>query len=529
MRALRATFLIAMLLAPAALPPVAAEDATGTPLAEPSERALAALRDALLHDADGAAEAVDAAERDVFDASIVDASAAVAAWREAAGARGNEGARPRLLEAEAALVDVAAQNALAAAAAGDADAAREWLRVVLARVEWSARSVPAAPLLHPEAPLDEEAFREVVHAAVAARAREEAVRAMLLTYAGERELAAASARGASAFADTLLPDAAARLPKALEAAFVENASRIDALLDELPEARKDHALSAIVGPLVALEYDRDVEALDEFGVRNSDAAFAAARAAVEDPAVFATLSDEVVLQFAADRAGLFLRGEGGLEALDAAYETFRAAAPSADAALVGDAAAKIHAALQDLALLQRGIVLKVETGGVQPGRVHEYGVTLVRPSLEGVASYHLEIAYDPSVVAIVGVVPRALTSDFVTSIEDGRAIFGGSSGVPLERSAPIAKIRLEARGPGGSATNLTVVAANFLEPDGDAIDVFRLRHGSATVAIVPDAIDEAVDAEVAADESASRAVPAAAWSALAAGGALAAVARRRRS
>ncbi len=461
--------------APALFPAAAAQD-DGPSFADTALDAFVLLKSKALGLTEDPRSPTAILETEVVPHSTTSTDGLVQAWRDAENARGAD-ARASIVRAEAALLGFANENAVAAKAGDEGRMANEWLSILAGRVDGAGRGMDVA-----RAASDEESFREAARALVAIRAREETVQAIMLARAGRAADADVAAQGAEALIALLLPAAREDLPTTLMNVFVENATSVREAIADLPPERNDHALSGLLAPLVALEYDHAPEVVEEFAVRNSDAAFLTVRAAREDPALFDVLAIEAFTQYGADRGGLFLRGEGTMDATDAAYLTFKEAAASSDAARLAPAAAAIHVELAKVGVLGRGIVLKVETGGVQPGREHEYRVTLVRPPLEGIRSYRVSIAYDPAVVNITRVTPVELGEDFKETHSPGNATFEGRATDPVRANNHLARFTIVSTGEPETRTNLTITVSEFLEPDGDRAGVLLLRHGTATVA-----------------------------------------------
>lgn len=400
-------------------------------------------------------------------------------FREAENATGDQ-ARARVLEAEASLLGLAAANTLAPAAEGNLTVAHDWLQVLLERVHADARDLPHEDLLDGEA-VDQEALEATVHAALAIRAREAVTEALLMNWTGQPEASTATARGAEALLGLLVPEASQRLPDRMRRSFEGNITGVEAAVLAVPAESSGHYLSGLLAPLTALELDRVIEPLNEFAMRNVDPAFVAARAAQEDPAIAESLAKAAVQRYTSDRGRLLLMGEGTMAGVDRAYHALANTTAGGNMSETLDLASQVLEALRPVGLLERGSVLKVETGGVQPGRIHDYRVTLVYPPLEGISRYSIQIESDPAVVGIVGVKPL-VDGRFEQNLEADGVVFSSQLDDPLRHSARIAHLKLNATGPPEASTDLTILDATFVEPDGDDVPFFRLRDGHATVA-----------------------------------------------
>ncbi|MBW3581526.1 MAG: hypothetical protein KY455_00355 [Euryarchaeota archaeon] len=442
--------------------------------------------------------ALDHLRDELFPHSLVTTGPVEAAWSTQLHRPAEEGAAP--LAAESLLLAFVRDNVLAALESNDAESLDLWMRLAHSRSDRGGWSIPEWASHRAEAPHQQNITKDL-DSLLASRARETLFTAMLLERAGMHDAAAATADGASALMGLLVDTAAERLPEDLARPFNENATRGRALLSDLPDERNADTWPGLIAPLVAIELDRDIEPLDVYAMRNIDAAYGVLRAAEETPALRAVLAEHAWLQYGADRAGLFLRGEGVMNETDDAYAHFRDAAAIGDLETLSAAVTSVRVALTQVGLLERGIVFKVETGGVQQGRTHEYRLTLVRPPLEGVARYTLRLIYDPTVLAVTGAEPfgphehpeggdgshsHGDVPGWDVRFDNGVVRLDVTPDVPVRRSAHIITLFLEARGAQGSQTPITIEEAVFFEPDGDLAEVFRLRDGHATVTVTPD-------------------------------------------
>lgn len=481
----------------------------------------------------------------VLEASRVPANETVQAWENATP----NGTRAHLGAAEAALLDLSSRNVDDALAKGNVSAALAWLGV-LDRRAWSDLRLHPAPdpnrtYGHPPEPAPDrgvagEDVREAADAALAARARELAVQALLLDRAGQRNASAASAATAAALVEVLEPRGLDRLQPELRAPLRENATEanLTRAVREAPGAGERFVLTGVLAPLASLEMDHKVEPLEEWAVRNLDAAVAAARASVEDPRLAEAVAREAYEQYQADRGLVGLAGEGTNEAADAAFLDLRNATHAGDPHRSPDpealraAAANASAALRDLAVMEHGLVVKVTTGGVQPDRTHRYKVTLVKPPLEGLGEVPtFEVTWKPEIVHVAGVEAADEAVDVEAYVGNGTLSFNATFEPPANRSLRAVHLLLEARGPPESTTNLTVEEARFAEADGDPVPVLRVRDGQATVANVTAGAGEPVEDEPPhrpGQEEATRGSPLPAWLAAAGLAAGALLPRRRR-
>jgi hypothetical protein len=445
----------------------------GVPIDVAAARALADLQRAL-QGAGNAEAALADAEAHVFAASRADPEPARAAWRAAAAAT----SQPvyHALAAEAALLRLAAANVELSMSLAEIEGARTWLRVILVRVPHEARDVPSSVLTEPQTEFP--SLRATMHAALALRTREAVMTALLVHRAGDAAAAAEAAAGAQHLVQIVVDHAAPRLRPGLAAPLSQNATRVAEAVREAPTELAAPALTGLLAPLIALEYGRDVEPLDEFALRNVDATFAAARATREDAARAPVLAEAANRQYAADRPRLFSLSETNLTGWDAAQDVFQRR--FATGGNVDEAAAQLYAEARKAALLERGLVLKVETGGVQPGRTHTYAIALIRPPLEGITSYAFTLTFDPTVIEILDARAVNATGRLTWWLADGALSVEGEEAL-IRQSAYIARFDLRAVGPRGATTELRVTHATFQTGDA-AADVFRLRHGAVTVA-----------------------------------------------
>lgn len=494
----RLPLLVSLLLIIPLVPNVVADDGGPDRGAEDAlDTALALFRNAQTEGSETARrQAADYLRDHVVSHSEVPADDVMAAWDARLEAASTDASAP--YAAEALLLRLVRDNVIDALARDDDATADLWMRLAHSRVDRSGWSIPSWDV---ERGLHDQNVTKDVDAIIAARARETLVEALLIHRGGAAAEAEAVLEGATAFLAILVDHAAGRLPDALQTTFIDQATRGTGLLADVPGTRSDDTWPGLMAPLVALELDRDMEQLDTFAMRNVDASAMVARAARERPETMPFFAEQAWLQYGADRPGLYLRGEGLMNETDTAYDALQAAAANGDPQRIDEAAGEVRTALTGVGLLVRGIVLKVETGGVRPDRVHEYQVTLVRPPLDGIAHYAFEITYDPEVLTIVGAEPfgphdhpngvdgphEHEIPGWDVRFEDGLSVFKITPDEPVRRSAHILTLYLEARGAQGSETGLTLGGPRLLEPDGDVAELHLMRDGHVTITVMPDA------------------------------------------
>lgn len=469
-------------------------------LADEAETALLDLKAQTLYDQSPDRDPVEHLQEVLEGHSQAPPGDVTQAWRAAQNATGPD-ARRAILAAEAALLDHARHETQRALEDGNATLAQAWLELPLERAYWQQRALPVEPVLEGDG-LDEENVTELLDSALAIRAREAIMEALLLNRTGAREEARATAQGAEALVATLIPEASSRLPDALRDPLEGNATGIAQAVLAVPNGTSDHFLTGLIAPLTALEYNHRIEVLEEFGARNIDPAFVVARAASEDPDQSRALAQAAFERYAADRARLGVMGEGTAEGIDDAYRALLEAQEQGSPEAVLEAAGAVRGAVAEVALLDPGFTLKVETGGVQPNRTHKYHVAFLRPTLEGIASYEIEIGYNASVVETVDVTTADAEHELTSTLEPGVARLEGSFDPSLVSNVRLVLLHLEARGPPASETDLTIEEATFREPDGDRMDPFILRDGHVTTAQIETGEDEA-SPEAAADGNAT--------------------------
>lgn len=520
--------LVVLLLVPAS----ASSTASDPELPDKADAAFVDLKTQALYEREPSADPVDRIREALSGPSQASLANVTDAWRTAQNASGPP-AREAILEAEGRLLEHARDEAHHALAEGDATAARAWLGIPLERVDWQARSIPARGLLDGDG-LDEENLTEVLDAALAVRAREAVMEALLLDRTGAREDARATANGAQALLATLIPEASRRLPDALRTPLEENATGIAADVLAVPNGTSDHFLTGLLAPLTALEYNHRIEVLEEFGARNIDPAFVVARTVQEDPGRADDLAEAAFHRYATDRSRLFLMGEGTagdrdlIQDADDAYRELRRAARNLSQERAEEAAADVAQTVGRATLLDPGFTLKVETGGVQPNRTHDYDVVFLRPTLEGVSSYRLRLSYDPSIVEIVDVEPRQGAQQTLR-VEHGAGTVtvDASFDRPLVENTRLVNLRIEARGEPLAETNVTIEEALFRDADGDSLEPFRLRDGHATVAKIDTGTDESPEPAQNGSQARPTPGPTALLAALSTGAAALGRARRR--
>lgn len=473
-----AALLVVLLLVQAVPTASAAGD-----LAGPAEQALVDLKLEALAGHRTDEDPLERLRQQVLPASRVPTQRIEAAWSQAANASGPS-ARETLLAAEAELFALARTNALAAEGSGDDAAARAWLEVVLARVDWRGRSIPAGELLG-DGSLDREPLVEVLDSVTAVRAREAIWKAFLLNASDRRPAAEATAEGAKRLAQVLVPNATDRLPSGLAAGFRGNLTQLPSLVLSAGADQSRHLFPSLMAPLTALEFGHDVEPLEVFAQRPIDGAYLAVRAMREDPRIAPALADAAFRRYNVDRTPIGFLGEGPIERSDEAYRALRSAIEASDRAAARQAADQVAARIGEVALLGHGVVLEIETGGVRQNSTHTYDVTLIRPSLEGVASYELSLTYEGDIVAVPGAQPLRLADGFQLEGggSSGDVTLTGEASPPLRSSAKIALLEIHGTGPQGAETNLTVQQARFLEPDGDELPRFIVRDGHVTITV----------------------------------------------
>ncbi len=403
------------------------------------------------------------------------------AWR-AVSEREHTSLDERLSRAELALTLFTFDASSRAATAGDTALAAAWLELPWSRISGEARATPTLEPSEGRAPV--EPAEEHKTALVAIRARELVVQGLAFHLEGADGAARTSADAARPWLQTLAPTVERSLPTGMAEAFKTNLSTVHKAIRNVErQAPGTHALAGLLAPLTALEYQHDVEPLEVQASRNVDAALISARALREDPGRASALVNGTLSLYAADRPGIQLQGEGSLDNVTEAYGDLVEAVQASQSERADDAAGTIRDGLAEVALLGYGVVLKLETGAVQPDREHTYRLTLVRPSLEGVERVRLTVRYDPGVVRLTDVelAPR-LNGTVEAASETGRLSLAATFEEPLVRSARIALVTIVATGEPGSQTELTLTDVEVQEPDEDILELYRLRHGSATVA-----------------------------------------------
>lgn len=430
------------------------------------------------------------------------------AWREVQNASGPD-AREAIVKAEAALFVLVEERMEAALAEANASDAEAWLEVALLRADAENRTLPGPPT---EGEPDAESLRQALDAAMAVRAREVLWKAYLLNATDRPEAAEATARGAEAMTELLVPNASQRLPAGEREAFEENASRVPEAILSAPADAGRYLFPSLAAGLTALQYDHDVEELEVLGQRPIDGARIVDRATREDPTVYEDLARAAFERYAVDRARLGLMGEGSNEAVDEAYLDLQDAVKADDREALRNATDEVRSAVANLALLGQGAVVTVESGGVRHNLTHKYDVSLVRPTLEGVGSYDVVLGYDGDVLDVVNVTPVASEGIFAW---DG----GGTSGdvtatftanESIREAEHLFQLHLEAAGPPGDKTNVTVDGVELREPDGDRIETFLVRDGNVTIAQIETGDEPADGTETTGElDTDERSVPAA--------------------
>lgn len=485
---------LALVLLAAAPPPAAATHPVDAPLAGdgplPIEDLVAAAR-ALDRGETGAAQGHVASARDVWDdrfaahsADGVPTAAADTALDALAEETDPVRFRTRLVRFEAALLTVAAGNVEAALDAGDPATARAWLRAAHRLVDQPGRSLPfAGPLADLAAGQNASrtAVATALDAAAAFRLLGEVQAADDLRAVGEVDWPV-HARRAGHWWNATRPRAAAVLPAGAFDALDANMTRLADVLEAMEEPA---ALPGVRGPLTAMAYHRSIERLDEVGAGVEAGLFGLHRAAHRDPAAVPARWQAFLADYARHRGFLLLQGEGEPATLDAAVLGVNASLANG-AAAVDDAVRHAARLLRDAALLEYGIVLKVETGAVRTDLLHRYEVTLLRPPLEGLRSYRATVAWDPAVVEVQGVDHRRFSTDFDATLDASNAVvtFGGTQPGPtgFTGGAVVGHLRLTGVGEPGERTGLNVTDAAFTTVRAEAAEVFFVRNGSATVA-----------------------------------------------
>lgn len=449
-------------------------------IAEPADTAIVDLKRSALAGEEPDRDPLERLREAVLAESPTSTRAVEDAVRRAQQANGTD-ARERVLEAEAMLLRLARANALAAHADGNDSAALAWLNVTLARVHPDVRNLtrPAAG-----EPVTREPLVEALDAAIAVRAREAVWEAFLLDATGRTDAARITAGGAEALLGVLVPNATARLQPGPRAGLEENATRVFEAVTRPAADEGRHLFPGLAAPLTALQYSHDVEPLEVFGERVVDSTLVALRASREDPRLARTLAEAVWQRYGVDRGTLGLAGEGDIQPMDQALRSFRSALENRSA--VHAAARGVRAEVEDVALLGHGVTVDLESGGVRPNRTHTYDVTIVRPPLEGIASLGLELAYDGNVLDVAGAEPNEWPGTLALEGggTSGRGSLSGNASDPMVDAGHAIHLKLEAAGPPGSRTNLTVEEASFLEPDGDPIPVHIVRDAPITIANV---------------------------------------------
>lgn len=405
--------------------------------------------------------------------------------------------RTLLVRFEAALFEVAVGNVEAALEAGEADgdgggtvdhaAAHAWLLAARRLVDQPGRMLPFdAPLsaLAAERDPSPTAVAAALDAAAAFRLLEEVQAADDLHALGEDPAWSLHVDRGRPWWNATRPRAEAVLPPAAFGALDRNMSKLEAVIEAMSRDAPP-PLPGVRGPLTSMAYHRSIERLDEVGAGVEAGLFGLHRALHRDPLRADARWDAFLADYARHRSFLVLVGEGQAPTLDAAVLDVNASRPDGTSA-VDDAVAHAARTLRDAALLEYGLVLKVEVGAVRTDRVHRYQVTLLRPPLEGLRSYAVDLAWDPAVVEVRDVEPLRFDANFsaVIDADVGQAAFGGAEPGPdgFRTGAVVAHLRLTAVGQPGQETALNATATTFTTTRGEAAEVFFVRDGRATVA-----------------------------------------------
>lgn len=401
--------------------------------------------------------------------------------------------RTGLVRFEAEVLALAAADADALLADGDHTGALAWVRAARDRVEAPGRSLPfagvEADLSNGTAPSPVR-LRAAMDAAAAFRLHEEVSAAEVLHVAGVGNATPHLDRAGALWERVARGRAEAALPdpvfQALDANMTSLANRVASLGGgggDSGDGETPLELRGVRGPLTAMAYHRSISALDEVAAGVEAALYFLHRTTRTDPEREEAALEGFVADAARHRRFLFLKGEGSTVALDRAVADLEAAVGEGRGqAAVDGAVADTADALRAMALLDYGLVLKVEFAAVRADRVHRLDVALLRPPLEGLSSYEADLAYDPSVVAVVDIRPLGFDGGFERVLDPGRALFGGSADPPFTGGAVVAQLHVTATGPPGAATALDVTELTVTTSAGEDARVFRVRDGQATVA-----------------------------------------------
>lgn len=485
MRRVAAVSLIALLVlsavpVPAGASPVAGEGRLPTGDLIEAARALDA-------DAADAARAHVADARRVFEDgyanhSLVPADAPRGLLDELANTTEPGPFRDEIVAFEAALLDLVARNVDAHLENGSSADARAWLLAGQAMVDAPGRRLPYDRVLAPLAGNGTPPRADVDAAldATAAFRLLEQVQTADDLQAVDHPAWRVHADRAATWWGVVEPRARRRLPDEAFSALQGNISRLE---DRLADRDEPGPLPSIRGPLTALAYHRSIERLDEVGAGVEAGIFALHRTVHRDPSVVPERRQAFLADYGRHRAFLGVGGEGDIRPLDQAVLALNRSV--ADRSGVGQATADAADELRRVALLDYGVVLKVEPLAIRTDRVHQAKVTLLRPPLGGLASYEVTIGFDPGVASVEDVTARAVQRNFSWSRGDGTVTFGGEAD-RFTRGAIVAHLHLLGVGEPGASTGLNVTSHRFERVDGEPAHVFFVRDGQATVAEILD-------------------------------------------
>lgn len=356
--------------------------------------------------------------------------------------------------------------------------AHAWLRVAERSVDAPGRSLPFARVEQPLRAGQDPSPTDVAtafDAAAAFRMLEEVQSADDLQAAGDPAWGVHVDR-ARIWWDLVRPRARDRLPPAASSALEGNVTRLASLLSQRDEPGP---LPGIRGPLTALAYHRSIERLDEVGAGVEAGIYGLHRTVHRDPPAVPVRREAFLADYGRHRQFLGIGGEGPIQPLDRAVLALNRSVANGTgvARATGEAADR----LREVALLEYGVVLKVDHLAVRHDRVHKGKVTLLRPPLEGLASYRVRIAYDPGTVAVVEVEPRRFARNFSHDVRNGTVAFGGEE-ERFASGAHVALLHLEAVGDPLEKTGLNVTFHRFTTVHGEEAEVLLVRDGAATVA-----------------------------------------------